>query len=108
MLELAGVCLCVCVCVCVTKRQSGKGLKREREREREVQCLVFPWVYCSNIVILINIYLPGKVERMISLRVCVCVCVCVYVCAACTSSLSEQPLVHVRVYIAYYSIQHMN
>lgn len=31
---------------------------------------VFLWVYCCNMVILINIYLPGKVERMISSRVC--------------------------------------
>lgn len=44
---------------------------------KEVQFLVFPWVYCSNIVILINIYLPGKVERMISLWMCPHVSVCV-------------------------------
>lgn len=34
------------------------------------QSLVFQWVYFCNMVILINIYLIGKVEGMISSRVC--------------------------------------
>lgn len=70
----------------MTQDRTEKG-KKESERG---QLLVFPWVCCCNIVILINIYLPGKVERTISLA---CASVCV--------SLSEQDFVCVQHITAY-------
>lgn len=84
------MCVGVCERQCVSDKERASWRGLEGERAREVQSLVFPWVYCSNIVILINIYLPGKVQRMISSRVGVRESMCV-----CTAFSSEQPLVHV-------------
>jgi len=84
----------VCMSDKEIERERVRKREREREREREVQSFFSPWVYCSNIVILINIYLQGKVERMISLSVCVCVRVRVF--------WSARPFV--LVCITYYSI----
>lgn len=56
----------------MTKRQKRERERKKKERrEAERRLLVFPWVHCCNTVILINIYLPGKVQRMIRLSVCV-------------------------------------
>lgn len=69
----------------------------EEWREAERQLLVFPWVRCCNTVILINIYLPGKVQRMIRLSVCVCARAFVYIPAP--ANLFAR---------AYYATQRMN